>query len=60
MKTVWDSKDSISAECHFNPRELAEMLKKSKLSQGEKTVDLHELSNKEMRVTGFRSAPTST
>ncbi len=60
MKTVWDAKDSISAECNYSPRELAEKLKLSKLSYGEKTVDLHERSNKKMHVTGLRSASAST
>jgi hypothetical protein len=41
MKSVWDAKDSIAAECHYSPAELAEMLKASQSSRDVETVDYH-------------------
>ena len=41
IKGVWDAKDAIAASCDYNPEKLAEMLRKSFLSKGVKTVDLH-------------------
>ena len=56
MKTVWEAKDSISAECHYNPSELAKMLKASKLSYGERTIDLHK-PNKANALDAHSSRP---
>jgi hypothetical protein len=41
IEEVWKAKDEIAASCGYDPRKLAEMLKRSQLSKGVKTVDLH-------------------
>jgi len=41
MKSVWEAKDSIAAECHYSPAELAEMLKASQSAKVAETVDYH-------------------
>jgi len=41
MKSVWEAKDSIAAECHYSPAELAEMLKSSQSAKVGETVDYH-------------------
>ena len=41
MKSVWEAKDSIAAECHYSPAELAEMLKVSQSARAAETVDYH-------------------
>lgn len=42
IKDVWKAKDTIAAECDYNPEKLANKLKTSKYSRGEKTVDYHD------------------
>ena len=41
MKSLWDAKDSIAAECQYSPAKLAEMLRASQSSRAAETVDYH-------------------